>query len=353
MRNFFLFSLRGTFTFIQFILLQPNSPERKGGKIPPLRDGLQVWGGYLATAQRPVSKGGPEEKTLGWGDRASLKTPFHPEKNKENTNRTNPEKSQAGGFSPAQVNAFLLPASNSFTPPMTKSSPGFTRGPGALPCPGLTHTGWDSGLPHPSPVTHRSQTRWDLRSPRLTVGVSAAFAETFPGGGGVGRGKAHWVLTGVTWFWSLLGSEANGCLSSSANHCEAETFSLPRDRQTDWPCSLWFSVPDSLSLFLSQSLQVFKGETPPFFSSASSLRFCSSHCKSKNPNLSAHSFLLYCRGEGFNPLLTARALASPCAVCWENVPACFSNSSSKVLRCFLVLSWFYATLFDDATMSGV
>lgn len=352
MRNFFLFSLRGTFTFIQFILLQPNSPERKGGKIPPLRDGLQVWGGYLATAQRPVSKGGPEEKTLGWGDRASLKTPFHPEKNKENTNRTNPEKSQAGGFSPAQVNAFLLPASNSFTPPMTKSSPGFTRGPGALPCPGLTHTGWDSGLPHPSPVTHRSQTRWDLRSPRLTVGVSAAFAETFPGGGGVGRGKAHWVLTGVTWSLLSLGLKPMDASPPVLITVKQRRSPFPEtDRQTGRALSDSLSL--TLSLFLSQSLQVFKGETPPFFSSASSLRFCSSHCKSKNPNLSAHSFLLYCRGEGFNPLLTAGALASPCAVCWENVPACFSNSSSKVLRCFLVLSWFYATLFDDATMSGV
>lgn len=48
-------------------------------------------------------------------------------------------------------------------------------------CPGLTHTGLDLGAPHPSPGTHRSQTRWVLRSPRLTVGVSAAFAETFPG----------------------------------------------------------------------------------------------------------------------------------------------------------------------------
>lgn len=131
--------------------------------------------------------------------------------------------------------------------------------------------------------------------------------------------------------WSLLGSEANGCLSPVLTTVKQRRSPFPEtDRQTG-PCSLVFSVPDSLSLFLSQSLQVFKGETPPFFSSASSLCFCSSHCKSKNPNLSAHSFLLYCRGEGFNPLLTARALASPCAVCAENAPACFSNSSSKVL----------------------
>lgn len=128
-----------------------------------------------------MRKGGPGEKTLGWGDRASLKTPFHPEKNsKENTNRINLRKAKRG-FAPAQV-ICLLPASQLLQTPgdhvLPLLSP-MARVPS--PCPGLTHTGLDSGLPHPSPSTHRSQTRWDLRSPRLTVGVSAAFAETFPG----------------------------------------------------------------------------------------------------------------------------------------------------------------------------
>lgn len=153
MRNFFLFSLRGTFTFIQFILLQPNSPERKArGEIPPLRDGLQVWGGYLATAQRPVSKGGPGEKTLGWGDRASLKTPFQPRKTTQKTQTESiPEKSQAGLL--PGTGHLLTPCISTPSPPTPTQwpspPPGFAHGPGALPCPGLTHTGLDSGLPHP------------------------------------------------------------------------------------------------------------------------------------------------------------------------------------------------------------
>lgn len=99
------------------------------------------------------------------------------------------------------------------------------------------------------------------------------------------------------------------------------------------------SLSDSLSLtlFLSQSLQVFKGETPPFFSSASSLRFCSSHCKSKNPNLSAHSFLLYCGGKDLT-LSYLRGLSRPFPVLsvQKNAPVCFSNASYEIFSAF----WF-------------
>lgn len=126
----------------------PTLQKEKGGKTPPLRDSLQVWGRYLATAQRPVSKGGPGEKTLGWGDRASLKTPFQPKKNnKENTNRINLENSQVG----------LLPSTGHLlsrhisTPSNTPGDyvlpPVFPMVLGPSPCPGLTHTGLDTQLP--------------------------------------------------------------------------------------------------------------------------------------------------------------------------------------------------------------
>lgn len=98
---------------------------------------------------------------------------------------------------------------------------------------------------------------------------------------------------------------------------------------------------DSQSLTLSQSLQVFKGETPPFFSSASSLRFCSCHCKSKNPNLSAHSFLLYCRGKDLT--LSSLPGSGPLALLSVQKMSlgCFSNSSSKL---FTVLSGYFMIL---------
>lgn len=193
------------------------------------------------------------------------------------------------------------------------------------PCPGLTHTGLGSRPPQPLPGTHRSQTRWDLRSPRLTVGVSAAFAETFPGGErwdgegqlslSLNRGDLVWS---PPWVWSQLMPlpQCQPLWSRDVLPSKGQT-----DRQTDARALIlcpWLS----LSL-LSQSLQVFKGETPPFFSSASSLRFCSSHCKSKNPNLSAHSFLLYCRGKDLTLSSLPRLPAFPCAVCSENVPRLF------------------------------
>jgi hypothetical protein len=58
--------------------------------------------------------------------------------------------------------------------------PGFHPWPGALPLAPPDPAGLDPGAPT-LPSTHRSQMRRDLRSPRLTVGASAAFAETLPG----------------------------------------------------------------------------------------------------------------------------------------------------------------------------
>lgn len=140
MRNFFLFSLRGTFTFIQFILLQPNSPERKGGEIPPLRNGLQVWGGYLATAQRPVSKGGPGRKLLGEETEPVWKLHFIQRKTRETQTESILSKVEQGFF-PAQVIISLLTASNFFKPPGPKCPPPLCSPTARVPSPypGLTH----------------------------------------------------------------------------------------------------------------------------------------------------------------------------------------------------------------------
>lgn len=108
----------------------------------------------------------------------------------------------------------------------------------------------------------------------------------------------------MTWSDHPLWSEANDCLSPSANHCEAEEFSLPRDGRT--------SVSPSRRPF-SLSLSSLKKRRPLFSPSASSQRSCSSYCKSKNPNLSAHSFLLYCGGKD----LTLSSLPGLCGPPWD------------------------------------
>lgn len=141
--------------------------------------------------------------------------------------------------------------------------------------------------------------RWDLRSRRLTAGVSAVFAETFPSRSGREGGHHALSFNWVTWSDHPPWSEANDCLSPSANHCEAEEFSLPRDGRT--------SVSPS-RLSFSLSLSSLK-KRRPLFSPSASQRSCSSYCKSKNPNLSAHSFLLYCGGKDLT-------LSSLPGLCW-------------------------------------
>lgn len=103
--------------------------------------------------------------------------------NTENTNRIN-SREKPSRSSPGHRSSPHSLHLNSFTPdshPVTKSSPWFRPWPGCPPLPWPDPHRLGLRAPPPSPGTHRSQTRWDLRSPRLTVGVSAAFAETFPG----------------------------------------------------------------------------------------------------------------------------------------------------------------------------
>lgn len=121
----------------------------------------------------------------------------------------------------------------------------------------------------------------------------------------------------------------------SANHCEAEMFSLPRDRQTDTRGAL---IPQSLTL--SQSLQVFKGDAPFFFFSFFPT-LLQLHCKSKILIFPHTLFFLYCRGKdltlsslpGFGPL----ALLSVQKMSLRR----FSDSSSKL---FAVLSGYFMIL---------
>ena len=159
-----------------------------------------------------MSKGGPGEKTLGWGDRASLKTPFHPKKSNTENKQNQPWEKPSGASLQCRSSSPYCLQLNSFNPLVTKSSPWFRPWPG---CPPLALAwptqAWTRPPPPPLPGTHRSQTRWDLRSPRLTVGVSAAFAETFPGRErwdregqrslSLNRGDLVWS---PPWVWSQL-----------------------------------------------------------------------------------------------------------------------------------------------------
>lgn len=153
MRNFFLFSLRGPFTFIQFILLQPNSPERKGGKIPPLRDDLQVWGGYLATAQRPVSKGGTWGENSWVGKQSQFENSISSREKQHRKHKHNQPWEKPSGASPQHRSSPYTLHLNSFNPPATKFSPWFCPWPG---CPPLALAwptqAWAQGPPNPSPA---------------------------------------------------------------------------------------------------------------------------------------------------------------------------------------------------------
>lgn len=215
-------------------------------------------------AQRPVSKGGPGRKLLEQGRQSQFENSIHQKSNMENKQNQPWEKPSGAPLQRRSSSPYSLRL-QLFQPLVTKSSPGFAHGPGAPPLPWPDPQAW-TRPPTPTPPRHPPfSRRWDLRSPRLTVGVSAAFLRNIPG-------RERWDREGTTRSLSLNRGWPGQVFPLGLK--PAHSASFPQCQSTLW--SEMFSASQgqtrqttrahsSQSLTLSQSLQVFKGETPPFF----------------------------------------------------------------------------------------